>query len=132
MGFVIPWMLQADGMSDFMDKSMETPVAGGRILVARIVIGDPDIATVWIGIGKIRIGAAGTVLVVGPKPDNASGARVRYFLESDIRNFGPCRQSGARSVLLCRVHWLKTESVIEKGVGWWRGHETVSDRRGSP
>ena len=75
-------MLQADGMSDLMDKGMEAPVAGGRVFVAWIVIGDPNIAAVWIGIGKIRIGAAGAVLVVGSKPDDASGAGVGYFLET--------------------------------------------------
>src|SRR4051794_6558678 len=115
-----------------MDKGMETPVAGGRVFVAWIVIGDPNIAAVWIGMRKIRIGAAGTVLVVGSKPDDASRARVRYFLETDVRDFGPGRQSGARSVLLCRVHRFETEGVVEKSVGRRRGHETVSDRRRSP
>ena len=118
MGIVIPWMLQSYGMSDFVDKGMEAPVTGRRAAVARLVIGDLNISAVWIiGIRKIRIGATGAVLIVGAEPDDASRAEIRYFLESDVRDFRPCRQSGAHGALLCSAHRGETESVVKIGVG---------------
>src|SRR4051794_37029985 len=101
MGIVIPCMLQPYGMSYFMDEGMVTPVTRGWTPVARLFIGNVNVAAAWICIRIIRIGAACTVLIVGAEPDGTAGARVRYFLETDIRDFRPCRQSCAYSALLC-------------------------------
>ena len=125
---IVPWMLQSDGVPDFMDEGMKTPVAGGRAFVARLVIGDVNVAAAWIGAGIIGVGAAGAALIVGAEPNEAPGAGIRYFLECDVRDFRSGRQSCAHGALMCGTHRGETKRVIEPGVGRRRAHETVGDR----